>query len=320
MRTSEKDLAIRIAWLYYKEDMTQKEIAHRYNLSRSKVVRLLKRIKNEGIVHFHVLGPDKNCLPLERELVSKFNLQDSMVVPLYRENRIRETLGKAAAQYLETHLANGDILAVGWGKTIHHMANYIRSDEIKGLKIIALTGGLTPALYMNPYDVGGRLSSVFEGFCYYIHAPAITSSKELCESLKADLTIKRVLAMAKEATYCLVGIGEVGPEATLVKMGYVIMTDLEDLIRLKAKGDILGQFFNIVGEKIDTPLHRRNMAFPLEELRKMENVIGVAGGKNKLSAILGALRGRYIKILITDEETAKLLLGDRELLDHKGLL
>jgi len=40
---SELDLLTRTAWLYYKEDMTQDEIAGRLHLSRSKVVRLLKR-------------------------------------------------------------------------------------------------------------------------------------------------------------------------------------------------------------------------------------------------------------------------------------
>jgi len=311
----EKDIAIRIAWLYYKENMTQKEIAERFNLSRSKVVRLLKNIRNEGIVHFHVMGPHKNCLPLERELTLTFGLQDSMVVPLFKENKIRETLGKAAAQYLETHLKSGDVLAVGWGKTIHHMADFIRSDEIKNLKIVTLYGGLTPALYMNPYDVGGKLASVFKGYCYYIHAPAITSSEELCNSFKSDLTVKRALEMGKEATWSVVGIGEVNPKATLVKLGYVSLIDLENLMREKAVGDILGQFFNIQGEKIDTELHKRNVAFPLEQLQRMKNVIGVAGGRSKVLSILGALRGKYIKILITDEETAKLLLSKREIKD-----
>lgn len=305
----EKDLAVRVAWLYYKEDLTQKEIAKRFGISRSKVVRLLKNIKKEGIVHFHIIGPHKNCLPLEQEIISRFGLQDAMVVPFFKEERLRETLGKAVAHYLELHLKSGDTLGIGWGKTLHHMAGYINSDEIRDLKIIALYGGLTPALYMNPYVVGGKLASVFKGHCYYIHAPAITSSEKLCRSFKSDLTVKRAIEMGKEATYSVVGIGEVSPEATLVKLGYINLVELEDLVCREAVGDILGQFFNIQGEKIDTELHRRNVAFPLEELRKMKNVIGVAGGKGKVQAILGALRGKLIKILITDEETAKLLLN-----------
>jgi len=41
----------------------------------------------------------------------------------------------------------------------------------------------------------------------------------------------------------------------------------------------------------------------------MENVIGLAGGSSKVQTILGALHGRYIKILITDENTSESLIN-----------
>jgi len=44
----------------------------------------------------------------------------------------------------------------------------------------------------------------------------------------------------------------------------------------------------------------------------MKNVINVAGGKSKVPAILGALWGRFIKILISDEETVKLFLDNQK--------
>jgi lsr operon transcriptional repressor len=40
----------------------------------------------------------------------------------------------------------------------------------------------------------------------------------------------------------------------------------------------------------------------------MEHVIGIAGGEHKVDAIKGALNGRYIHSLITDEKTALRLL------------
>jgi DNA-binding transcriptional regulator LsrR (DeoR family) len=43
----------------------------------------------------------------------------------------------------------------------------------------------------------------------------------------------------------------------------------------------------------------------------MKHVIGVAGGDHKVDAIKGALRGKYIHSLITDEKTALKLL-DKE--------
>ncbi len=46
----------------------------------------------------------------------------------------------------------------------------------------------------------------------------------------------------------------------------------------------------------------------LEKLKAMPHVIGIAGGEHKVDAIKGALRGRFIHTLITDERIALRLL------------
>ncbi len=303
--SSNTNFLTRVAWLYYKEKMTQDEIASKLNISRSKVVRLLKKGEEEGIIHVHILSPSYNCLAIEQKLISAFELQDAMVVPTNQEENIRQTLGKATAQYLERHLKNEDLLAVGWGRTIFEIVNFIRPNNIKNLRVVTLHGGLTTSLYLNPYDIGGKLASIFDGQCYYIHAPHIAASEKLCRSLKSDSMIKQTLDMAKFASYSLVGIGETSADSTLAKLGYTSLTEMEKLRQQKAVGNILGQFFNIKGEEIDCELHRRIIALSLKDLKKMKNTIGIAGGKSKIKAILGALYGGYIKILITDEGTAK---------------
>jgi len=115
--------------------------------------------------------------------------------------------------------------------------------------------------------------------------------------------------MAKHTDYSMVGIGLAGEESTLVKLRYLNLGETEALRQQGAVGDILAQFFNLKGEKVDCDLHKRIVAFPLEDLREMKNVIGLAGGKIKVKAVLGAIHGRYIKILITDEKTAERLIN-----------
>ncbi|WP_369700026.1 sugar-binding domain-containing protein [Bacillus sp. AFS041924] len=46
----------------------------------------------------------------------------------------------------------------------------------------------------------------------------------------------------------------------------------------------------------------------MKSLRSL-NVIAVAGGEKKIDAIYGALKGKYITTLITDEATAISLLN-----------
>ena len=115
--------------------------------------------------------------------------------------------------------------------------------------------------------------------------------------------------MAKLANYSLVGIGEMSAETTLISTGYISLADVGILHRKGAVGNIVGQFSDIEGNIIDCDLHKRIVAFPIEELRKMKNVIGVAGGKNKIEAILGALQGNFITVFITDEKTATSIIN-----------
>ena len=48
----------------------------------------------------------------------------------------------------------------------------------------------------------------------------------------------------------------------------------------------------------------------LEQLSKVSRTVGVAGGSRKYAAILGALRGHWINILVTDHFTANRLANE----------
>ena len=49
----------------------------------------------------------------------------------------------------------------------------------------------------------------------------------------------------------------------------------------------------------------RVAAMRLEHIRRIPSKIGIAGGQRKAEAVIGAIRGGYINILITDTECAK---------------
>ena len=45
------------------------------------------------------------------------------------------------------------------------------------------------------------------------------------------------------------------------------------------------------------------IAIELADLKRVDRVVGIAGGRRKFAAIRGALRGRRINVLITDRST-----------------
>ena len=62
-----------------------------------------------------------------------------------------------------------------------------------------------------------------------------------------------------------------------------------------------------IGKVVETGLEKRVISMTLEQLSKVSRAVGVAGGSRKYAGILGALRGHWINILITDHFTASRL-------------
>ena len=73
-------------------------------------------------------------------------------------------------------------------------------------------------------------------------------------------------------------------------------------------GDILGQFFDAAATSSDLPIHDRRIGIELADLGAIPKVVGVAGGKHKAEAILGALHGGFLDVLVTNELAAIRLL------------
>jgi DNA-binding transcriptional regulator LsrR (DeoR family) len=67
---------------------------------------------------------------------------------------------------------------------------------------------------------------------------------------------------------------------------------------------VSGRFYNINGEKVAQSYQDRLIGIPFEDLLKIPIRIGVAGGREKIDPIIGALRGKLINVLITDSDTA----------------
>jgi DNA-binding transcriptional regulator LsrR (DeoR family) len=97
----------------------------------------------------------------------------------------------------------------------------------------------------------------------------------------------------------------------LAQSGNVFSPQELELLRLRnAAGDILMRFFDQNGNLVKTGLENRVISMSLDQLSKTSRAVGVAGGSRKYAAILAALRGRWVNILVTDHFTAKRLAGE----------
>jgi len=310
------DTLIRAVWYYYSLDMTQEQVAYKLGISRQKVQRLLQEAKKRGLVKVTIRNPEVNLLEIEEELKRKYSLKDAVVIPsmpLGAEDRLRDSLGRASASYLERILANADdigVLGVGWGRTLQALAAHFGPRVAKKkISVVSLIGNLLKGTAVNPYNIASVIASKLSADYYGIWAPSIVEDKRKAAMFKSEPSIKSILEKGESADVVLVSIGDLSKEATLRQLGYLSWKDLQSLRSKGAVGDILGQFFTKDGDLVNTEIHGRVIGVPIEKLggREGKIVIVIAGGMSKLDAIIGALNGNFIDVLVTDEDVARSL-------------
>ena len=177
------------------------------------------------------------------------------------------------------------------------------------ISLVSLTGGVSA--YIGSTGIYGPQNNA-----HLIPTPLRVSSPELAEMLRVEPYVRHVLDMALTAKLALVGVGSVARSATLVRYGYCTWAEIELFARRGAVGDLLGHFYDRNGEILDLDLHRHVVAVTPEDMRKIPAVAAVAAGPEKVEAILGLLRGRLANILVTDEPTARELLGREKMTTH----
>ena len=141
------------------------------------------------------------------------------------------------------------------------------------------------------------------------HLATMVQNPVTCISLTGgEASVSEIIRMAALSPFTLVGIGAMHETATIVRSGIITQNELFRLKMSGAVGDVLCHFVDENGKLIPSDIEDRLISTPLEKLRAMDNVVGLAAGAQKVEAIRAVLRGGYLDVLITDEPTAALLL------------
>ncbi|AOH43092.1 hypothetical protein BEQ56_06135 [Anaerolineaceae bacterium oral taxon 439] len=311
-------LIARVARLYYEKKIRQSEIAEQLGLSQAAVSRLLSLGEKEGIIKVVVQIPRGVYTDMEEHLAAKYHLKDVVIADcsVDRESpaMIRE-IGTCAASYVENILRPNDVIGLSsWSTALLAMVDAMAPVHRKpGIQVVQILGGLGTASAQNQSTyLANRLSNLVNGPAYFLPLPAVVLSREAYQALITDKSVCNVLDKFSSVNTALVGIGDMNPSSLLSASGNVLSEkDLKLLSRNGAVGDILLRFFDRYGTELDENLLTNHViSMSLSQLRNVERAIGIAGGLRKFEAIRGALRGRLINILVTDQFTAERLLND----------
>lgn len=297
----EKNLMIKIAWYYYMENMTQQAIADRLNITRMRVIKLLEKARQTGVVQFRISSSLDFRHDLETKLMEKYHLRDCYIVPANpSEASTNDTIARAASIYIADHVRENSYINFGYGDTTSKTIEYLARNLETAVSFVSLTGGVG-------YYLPKSESNIFNAKLYLIPSPIIMSSAQMADAIKKESSVQEVTNMIRLASMTIVGIGGMDDSATIVKSSILSPSDFRLLAMKGAVGDVICHFIDKDGNLVDTEVDSRLVSVPLSSLKDLENVIGVAAGKHKVPAIHAALTGGYIDILVTDEETAALL-------------
>jgi lsr operon transcriptional repressor len=312
-RRGPEELLLRVAWFYYKDELTQDEIARRLSVSRASVGRMLERARRVGLVSINLNAEHLDAFELSGQLRRTFGLAEALVVPDHEREPadhhvLNARLGLGGAQFMSTHLRPGGSLGVGWGETVSRVIAAANFGAVGPVHMVTLTGGVDGYLQTILSSKGDAAGETEVTTATVIPSPIVASTPSLAAALRAEPTIQQVLKQACSVEQALVGVGTPAPDATIVQMGYLTKADARRLREMGVVGDILGQFFDASGNVVDLPIHERRIGIELADLRRIPKVVAVAGGLHKAEAILGALHGKFADVLVTNEFVAMRLL------------
>lgn len=230
------------------------------------------------------------------------------------EPGIARDLGTATASYLETSLTGGDIIGISsWSATLLAAVDAMRRmPRVAAERVLQIVGGVgNPAAEQHAARLTQRFAELTGAQPTFLLAPGIATSAQARKVLLQDQYVREAMAAFGDISLALVGIGALEPSTLLQSSGNIFsQRELQALGKRGAVGDVCLRFFDADGKPVASDVDRRVIGVTLDQLRRVDRSVGVAGGERKYHAIRGALRGRWINVLITDVATAERLIGD----------
>jgi DNA-binding transcriptional regulator LsrR (DeoR family) len=292
------------AELYYRDQLSQQEVAQRLGVSRSTVSRMLREARDEGIVHIEIRRPS-SPEGLSEALRSELELSRVVVMPTSARSGVQVIVPAALEELARLRLQPGDGLAVSWGSTIAEIARSQYFPRLHGVRLIpAIAAFDEPDGRFQTNEIARRMAAVSGADVTFLHSPAMPSP-ELRRSLLADEESRRRLEHWDRLAAALVGIGP--PTAAVdIAPAHVVAarSELAD-----AAGDVVSRYFDVHGRSVPFADEELLLGMSREQLRRTGTVIAVATGARKGPSIVGAARAELIDVLVTDDAAAATALA-----------
>lgn len=299
-------------------DMTERVLRAETDLLKAQglieIENIGMRISDAGRKLLEGLEPIVNELfglsNLEEKIRQHYGLRKVVIVPGDCETSpmVKRELGRAGAKALLGAMCGNDVVAVTGGTTLAEVADQLNPSQGVTMKqswFVPARGGLGESLEIQANTIASGMAKRVGAGYRLLHVPDLLG-KEAYESLVHDPNIQDIVNMIRQARIVVHGIGDAMEMARRRKLEQTVVKDIQSE---GALAESFGYYFNEDGIVVHKML---TLGLRLEDIRKTETVIGIAGGKTKARAIHSVLRFGHEDILVTDEAAAEEIVSRLE--------
>ena len=309
------DPVVRAVWLYYAEQRTQAEIAAALGISRATVANHLAQARQNGLVTVQLHEDLLRGIAQAQELESAFGLAGAYVVPTLPDDEddpasLRRRLGKAGAEVLKTLIDPDTVLGVAWGRTMADLAEALPEHTMPQMRVVQISGSSLGDEASSPEACTLNIAARLAARCHNFHAPAVVSTPKLQDQLMREAPLTQHFDRIRSCNLVVFGVGELTASTRWSDDDQMIRPVAETYRNLGSSGILIGRFIDKDGQAVAGPLSGRQIGMELDDLRRIETRLCVAGGAAKAPAIRAVLAGEYVTHLVTDSRTAAIVLED----------
>ncbi|MEU6680618.1 sugar-binding domain-containing protein [Streptomyces sp. NPDC046853] len=304
--------AAAMARRFYLEGKSKIQIAEEFGVSRFKVARVLETALERDLVRIEIRVPAELDAERSDALRARYGLRHAVVVESptsvdeIEESPDPENLGEVAADLLGELVTEGDVLGLAWGRSTIHMAAAL--DQLPPCTVVQLTG---------VYDAGTaergsveavrRAAQVSGGEAHPIYAPMLLPDPATAAALRNQTGIARAFEYFDKVTVAAVSIGSWEPGISTV---HDMLSDEEraHYASLGVAAEMSAHLFDAEGRRVGRDLGERCITVEADRLRRIPEVVAIAGGQRKAAAIDAVLRSGLVTSLVTDTAAADQLL------------
>lgn len=297
-----------VARRFYLDDKQKSEIAEELGISRFKVARLLEEAKGAGIVRITVELPSSIDLDLGERVSQRFGVRRVITVRAADDEPeiVAGAIGTAAAEHLDSILGPQDVLGVAWGRSLARMADTMRGRS--GAEVVQVVGGVrAPESFISGVELTRRVAERTGGRAHPLLAPLLVQTADMATALRGDPSLADAIGRFDAITVAAVGVGSWDPPNSALFNEFT-HAERAELRSAGVVADVSGIVLDGAGRVIEAPVTARMIGISAEQLRRVPEVVAIAGGAGKGDAVAAVLRSGLVSTLVTDTATAEHLL------------